>query len=189
MGDAMEPIIFNRADIRELAREMIARGFCTGVKPVESDISDFRARYASAIKYLHLITLECPQMSSLTYTAGDYVQTGQGYQKTLIPGAMVQNAIDAIMYEMCENCSVKPVLYSQYDNFELREIEESHAAFEYIQNGDFEFVRDRAYELGIDACHMAFDSENQLIVTINGTDVYRVKFRVYFGDLSIGEIE
>jgi hypothetical protein len=185
----MEPIIFNRADIRDLAREMIARGFCTGVKPVESDISDFRARYASAIKYLHLITLECPQMSSLTYTAGDYVQTGQGYQKTLIPGAMVENAIAAIMHEMCENCSVKPVCYSQYDEFELREMEECSAAFQYIQIGDYEFVRDRAYELGIDAAHLHIDGENQLQLTINGSDQYRVKFRVYFGDLSIGEIE
>lgn len=185
----MEPIIFNRADIRDLAREMIARGFCTGVKPVESDISDFRARYASAIKYLHLITLECPQMSSLTYTAGDYVQTGQGYQKTLIPGAMVQNAINTVLHEMHENCSVKPVLYSEYDNFELREIEESHYAFVQIQNGDYEFVRNRAYELGIDACHMHIDNENQLIAAINGTDIYRVKFRVYFCDQVMGEIE
>lgn len=185
----MEPIIFNRADIRDLAREMITRGFCTGVKPVEADISDFRARYASAIKYLHLITLECPQMSSLTYSAGDYVQTGQGYQKMLIPGAMVQNAIAAIMHEMCENCSVRPVLYSAGDSFELREIEECHYAFEQIQNGDYEFVRDRAYELGIDACHLSIDGENQLIVTINGTDQYRVKFRVYFSEINMGEIE
>lgn len=185
----MDPIIFNRADIRDLAREMIARGFCTGVKPVESDFSDFRARYASAIKYLHLITLECPQMSSLTYSAGDYVQTGQGYQKTLIPGAMVQNAIDAIMHEMHENCSVKPVLYSAGDSFELREIEKCYSAFEQIQNGDFEFVRDRAYELGIDAAHLHLDGENQLQLTINGTDAYRVKFRVYFCDQVMGEIE
>lgn len=184
----MERFIFNRADIRDLAREMITRGFCTGVKPLESDFSDFRARYASAIKYLHLITLECPQMSSLTYTAGDYVQTGQGYQKTLIPGAMVQNAIDAIMYEMHENCSVRPVLYSENDNFELREIEESHAAFEYIQNGDFEFVFDRLMEMGADNVDLKTDNENALIAIVNG-DQYRVKFRVYFGEINMGEIE
>jgi hypothetical protein len=185
----MEPIIFNRADIRDLAREMIARGFCTGVKPVESDFSDFRARFAAAIRYIDMITRPCPPYAELARSIGDYVATRQGLQKTLIPGAMVQNAIDAIMYEMCENCSVKPVLYAAGDSFELREIEECHAAFEYIQNGDFEFVRDRAYELGIDACHMQNDTENQLIVTINGTDIYRVKFRVYFCDQVMGEIE
>jgi len=125
----------------------------------------------------------------LARSIGDYVQTGQGYQKTLIPGAMVENAIAAIMHEMCENCSVKPVCYSQYDEFELREIEESNYAFQQIQNGDYEFVRDRAYELGIDAAHLHIDGENQLQLTINGTDNYRVKFRVYFGDQIIGEIE
>lgn len=185
----MEPIIFNRADIRALARDMVARGFCTGVKPVESDISDFRHKYAAAIKYINAITAICPEMPNLTRTAGDYVNTRQGLQKTLIPGAMVENAIDAIMHEMHENCSVKPVCYSQYDEFELREIEESTYAFQQIQNGDFEFVRDRAYELGIDAAHLHIDGENQLQLTINGTDNYRVKFRVYFDDQVMGEIE
>jgi hypothetical protein len=184
----MEPIIFNRADIRDLAREMIARGFCTGVKPVESDISDFRARYAAAIRYIDMITRPCPPYMELARSIGDYVQTGQGYQKTLIPGAMVENAIAAILHEMHENCRFRPVCYSQYDIFELREIEEMHAACEYIKNGDYEFVRDRAYELGIDAAHLHIDGENQLQLTINGTDNYRVKFRVYFGDLIIGEI-
>lgn len=184
----MEPIIFNRADIRDLTREMIARGFCTGVKPVESDISDFRARFASAIKYLHLITLECPQMSSLTYTAGDYVQTAHGYQKTLIPGAMVENAIAAIMHEMHENCSVRPVLYSENDNFELREIEECHYAFKQIQNGDFEFVFDRLMEIGADNVEFNVNNENALIAIID-FDQYRVKFRVYFCDQVMGEIE
>jgi len=185
----MEPIIFNRADIRALAREMIARGFCTGVKPVESDISDFRSMHAAAIRYIDMITRPCPPYVELARSIGDYVVTRQGLQKTLIPGAMVQNAIAAIMHEMYENCSVKPVLYSQYDNFELREIEECNYAFEQIQSGDYEFVRDRAYELGIDACHLQIDTENQLQLTINGSDQYRVKFRVYFGEIIIGEIE
>jgi hypothetical protein len=100
---------------------------------------------------------------------------------------MVENAIAAILHEMNEHCSVKPVCYSATDEFELREIEEMHAAFEYIRNGDFEFVRDRAYELGIDAVHLEIDNEHQLQLTINGTENYRVKFRVYYGDIVIGE--
>lgn len=184
----MEPIIFNRADIRALAREMIARGFCTGVKPVESDISDFRSMHAAAIRHIDMITRPCPPYMELARSIGDYVTTRQGLQKTLIPGAMVQNAIDAIMHEMHENCSVKPVCYSQYDNWELREIEESHAAFEYIKNGDFEFVFDRLMEIGADNVDLKTDNENALIAIVNG-DQYRVKFRVYFGEINMGEIE
>ncbi len=185
----MLPIIFNRADIRELAREMIARGFCTGVNTVNSDVIELRNNHTAAIKYINLITMPCPQHVDLTRSPGDYVQTGHGYQKTLIPGAMVLNAISTVLHEMCESCSVKPVCYAANDEFELREIEECNYAFEQIQSGDFEFVRDRVHELGIDAAHLHINNEHQLQLTINGTDAYRVKFRVYFGDLIIGEIE
>jgi hypothetical protein len=89
---------------------------------------------------------------------------------------------------MYENCSVRPVCYSENDEFELREIEEMHAAFQYITNGDFEFVRDRAYELGFDAVHLHFNNEMQLQLVANGTEYYRVKFRVYYGDIVIGEL-
>ena len=185
----MQPIIFNRADIRDLAREMIARGFCTGVKPVESDISDFRARYAAAIRYIDMITRPCPPYMELARSIGDYVQTGHGYQKTLIPGAMVENAISTVLHEMCENCSVKPVCCAANDEFELREIEECNYAFEQIKNENREFVYHRVCELGFDAVHLHNDYINGLQVVINGTDRYKVKYRVYFGDQIIGEIE
>jgi hypothetical protein len=100
---------------------------------------------------------------------------------------MVKNAVDSIVHEMYENCSVRPVCYSENDEFELREIKEMHAAFQYITNGDFEFVRDRAYELGVDAVHLQIDNEHQLKLVVNGTEYYRVKFRVYYGDIVIGE--
>jgi hypothetical protein len=180
----MEPIIFNRADVRELAREMIKCGGCTGVNVTGHIVANW-AHFGPAVLYVNSridAPMICP--SRIAHPAGDYVNSRKSYLQRI-----TDNAIAAIMHEMCENCSVKPVLYSQYDNFELREMEECSAAFQYIQNGDFEFVRDRAYELGIDACHLSIDGENQLIATINGTDAYRVKFRVYFGDLSIGEIE
>ena len=184
----MLPIIFNRADIRELAREMIARGFCTGVNTVNSDVIELRNNHAAAIKYINLITMPCPQYVDLTRSPGDYVQTGNGYQKTLIPGAMVLNAISTVLHEMCESCSVKPVCYSANDEFELREIEECNYAFEQIQSGDFEFVFDRLMEIGADNVDLKTDNENALIAIVNG-DQYRVKFRVYFGDQIIGEIE
>lgn len=180
----MEPIIFDRADIRALAREMIKCGGCTGVNVTGHFVANWPA-FGPAILYVNS-RLDAPMVcpSRIAYPAGDYVNSRVSYLQRI-----TENAIAAIMHEMHENCSVRPVCYSQYDNFELREIEESHAAFQYIQNGDYEFVRDRAYELGIDAAHLHIDGENQLQLTINGSDQYRVKFRVYFGDLSIGEIE
>ena len=184
----MEPIIFERADIRELAREMIARGFCTGVNTVNSDVIELRNNHAAAIKYINLITMPCPQHADLTRSPGDYVQTGQGYQKTLIPGAMVLNAISTVLHEMHENCSIRPVCIAANDEFELREIEEMHVACEQIKNGDFEFVRDRAHDLYIDAAHLHINNEHQLMLTINGTENYRVAFRVYYGDQIIGQI-
>ena len=114
----------------------------------------------------------------------DYVNSRKSYLQRI-----TENAIAAVVHEMYENCTVKPVCYTANDEFELREIEECNYAFEQIQSGDFEFVRDRAYELGIDAAHLHINNEMQLMLTINGTDNYRVKFRVYFGDLIIGEIE
>lgn len=178
----MEPIIFERADIRELAGELVKCGICTGVD-LTQHINDRWSLFAAPIKYVNSCTDNsyiCP--SRLAFRAGDYVNTYHTY----IFG-MVKNAIDAIVHEMYENCSVKPVCYSATDEFELREIEEMHAAFEYIRNGDFEFVRDRAYELGIDAAHLHIDNEMQLQITIDGTENYRVKFRVYYGDIVIGE--
>lgn len=180
----MEPIIFNRADIRDLAREIIKCGGCTGVNVTGHIVANW-AHFGPAVVYLNSCTNDnfiCP--SRVAYPAGDYVNARKSYLQRI-----TDNAINTVLHEIHENCSVRPVLYSQYDNFELREIEESHAAFEYIQNGDYEFVRNRAYELGIDACHMRIDSENQLTATINGTDAYRVKFRVYFCDQVMGEIE
>jgi hypothetical protein len=100
---------------------------------------------------------------------------------------MVENAIAAILHEMNEHCSVRPLCYSATDEFELREIEEMHAAFEYIKNGDYEFVRDRAYELGFDAVHLHLNNEMQLQFIVNGTEYYSVKFRVYYGNTVIGE--
>ena len=169
----MEPIIFNRPDVREMTADIIKCGGCTGVD-VSGVIADKWFLYAGAIKYIN------------SATDNTFIYLNRPAYQICVT---VQNAIDTVIHEMHENCSVKPVLYSQYDEFELREIEESHFAFEQIKNGDYEFVRDRAYELGVDACHMHFDNENQLIAAINGTDIYRVKFRVYFGDLIIGEIE
>ena len=180
----MEPIIFERADVRELAGELVKCGACTGID-LTQHIYDRWFLYAAPIKYVNSCTdaeYICP--SRMAFRAADYVKSYHTY----IFG-MVKNAISAVVHEMHENCSVKPVCYSASDEFELREIEEMHTAFEYIKNGDYEFVRDRAYELGFDAVHLHLDGENQLHLTINGTDAYRVKFRVYFGDLVIGEIE
>lgn len=169
----MGPIIFDRLDVREMAADIIKCGGCTGVD-VSGVIADKWFLYAGAIKYIN----------SATDTVWIHLNR-PAYQI----GVTVQNAIDTVIHEMHENCSVRPVCYSENDEFELREIEESHYAFEQIKNGDYEFVRDRAYELGIDACHMHSDNENQLIATINGSDNYRVKFRVYFGEINMGEIE
>ena len=179
----MEPIIFNRPDIRELAGELIKCGICTGVNVTGHIVANW-AHFGPAVVYLNsCINAEfiCP--SRIAHPAGDYVNSRKSYLQRI-----TENAIAAIMHEMCENCSVKPVCYAANDEFELREIEECNYAFDQIKNGDYEFVRDRAHELGIDAAHLYLDGENQLQLTINGTDNYRVKFRVYFGDLSIGEI-
>jgi hypothetical protein len=179
----MDPIIFERADIRELAGELIKCGICTGVD-LTQHVYDNWFLYAAPIKYINSCTDNayiCP--SRLAFRAGDYVNTYHAY----IFG-MVKNAIDAITHEMHENCSIRPICYSQNDIFELREIEEMHAACEYIKNGDFEFVRDRVHELGIDAAHLHINNEHQLMLTINGTENYRVAFRVYFVDQIIGQI-
>ena len=180
----MEPIIFDRADIRALSAEIIKCGGCTGVNVTGHFVANWPA-FGPAILYVNS-KLDAPMLcpSRIAHPAGDYVNTRVSYLHRI-----TDNAIAAIMHEMCENCSVRQVLYSENDTWELREIEECHYAFEQIKNGDFEFVRDRAYEFGIDACHMHIDTENQLIVTINGTDQYRVKFRVYFCDQVMGEIE
>jgi hypothetical protein len=178
----MEPIILERADVRELAAELVKCGACTGVD-LTQHIYDRWSLFAAPIKYVSSCTdtaYICP--SRIAFRAGDYVATRQGFYF-----GMVENAIAAILHEMNENCSVRPVCYSATDEFELREIEEMHAAFEYIKNGDYEFVRDRAYELEFDAVHLHIDNEMQLQITINGTENYRVKFRVYYGDIVIGE--
>jgi hypothetical protein len=178
----MEPIIFERADVRELAGELVKCGACTGID-LTQHVYDNWFLYAAPIKYINSCTDNsyiCP--SRLAFRAGDYVNTYHAY----IFG-MVKNAIDAIVHEMYENCSVKPVCYSAADEFELREIEEMHYAFEQIKNGDFEFVRDRAYELEFDAVHLHLDNELQLQLVANGTEYYSVKFRVYYGNTVIGE--
>jgi len=178
----MEPIIFERADVRELAGELVKCGACTGID-LTQHIYDRWSLFAAPIKYIGSCTdtaYICP--SRLAFRAGDYVAT----RKTFYFG-MVENAIDTILHEMYENCSVKPVCYDAADEFELREIEEMHAAFEYIKNGDYEFVRDRAYEIGIDAAHLHIDNGMHLQITINGTENHIVKFRVYYGDIAIGE--
>jgi hypothetical protein len=178
----MDPIILERQDVRELAGELIKCGICTGVD-LTQNVYDNWFSYAAPIKYINSCTdnaYVCP--SRLAFRAGDYVNTYHAY----IFG-MVKNAVDSIVHEMYENCSVRPVCYAANDEFELREIEEMHAAFEYIRNGDFEFVRDRAYELGVDAVHLQIDNEHQLKLVVNGTENYRVKFRVYYGDIVIGE--
>ena len=180
----MEPIIFNRPDIRELAGELIKCGICTGVN-VSGHIVANWAHFGPAVIYVNSCCdteFICP--SRVAHRAGDYVNSRKSYLQRI-----TENAIAAILHEMHENCSVKPVCYAANDEFELREIEECNYAFDQIKNGDYEFVRDRAHELGIDAAHLYLDGENQLQLTINGTDNYRVKFRVYFGDLVIGEIE
>ena len=178
----MEPIILERADVRELAAELIKCGACTGID-LTQHIYDRWSLFAAPIKYVSSCTdtaYICP--SRIAYRAGDYVAT----RKTFYFG-MVENAIAAIVHEMNEHCSVKPVCYSAADEFELREIKEMHAAFEYIRNGDFEFVRDRAYELGFDAVHLHLDNELRLQLVANGTEYYSVKFRVYYGNIVIGE--
>ena len=178
----MEPIILERADVRELAAEMVKCGACTGID-LTQHFHDRWAEFAAPLKYINSCTDNayiCP--SRLAFRAGDYVNTYHAY----IFG-MVKNAVDALVHEMYENCSVRPVCYSENDEFELREMEEMHAAFQYITNGDFEFVRDRAYELGFDAVHLQLDNEHQLKLVVNGTENYRVKFRVYYGDVVIGE--
>ena len=178
----MEPIIFERADVRELAGELVKCGACTGID-LTQHVYDNWFLYAAPIKYINSCTDEqyiCPSM--LAFRAGDYVNTYHTY----IFG-MVKNAIDAIVHEMNEHCSVKPVCYSAADEFELREIEEMHAAFEYIKNDNYEFVIHRAYELGFDAVHLHIDYIDGLQIVINGTDRYKVKFRVYYGNAVIGE--
>jgi hypothetical protein len=180
----MEPIILERPDVRELAGELIKCGICTGSN-LTQQIYDAWALWAAPIKYISSVTdtaYICP--SRIAFRAGDYVATRQGFYF-----GMVQNSIDALVHEMYENCSVRPVCYSENDEFELREIEEMHAACEYIKNSDYEFVRDRAYELGIDAAHLHFDNEGQLVLTINGSDSYFVKFRVMYGNVIMGEIK
>jgi hypothetical protein len=179
----MEPIILERADVRELAAEMVKCGACTGID-LTQHFHDRWPLFAAPLKYINSCTdhaFICP--SRVAFRAGDYAETRAGYYRKL-----VENAIAAVLHEMYENCSIKPVCISATDEFELREIEEMHAACEYIQNSDFEFVRDRAYELGIDAAHLHINNEMQLQITINGTDQYRVKFRVYYGDIVIGEL-
>lgn len=168
----MEPIIFDRADVREMAADIIKCGGCTGVD-VSGVIADKWFLYAGAIKYIN----------SATDTVWIHLNR-PAYQI----GVTVQNAIDTVIHEMHENCSVRPVCYSQDDEFELREMEECSVAFQYIQNGDFEFVFDRLMEIGADDVDLKIDNENALIAIVNG-DQYRVKFRVYFGDQIIGEIE
>lgn len=180
----MLPIIFNRPDVRELAGELIKCGICTGVN-VSGHIVANWAHFGPAVIYVNSCCdteFICP--SRIAHPAGDYVNSRKSYLQRI-----TENAIAAVVHEMYENCTVKPVCYTANDEFELREIEECNYAFEQIQSGDFEFVRDRAYELGIDAAHLHINNEMQLMLTINGTDNYRVKFRVYFGDLIIGEIE
>lgn len=179
----MEPIIFNRPDVRELAGELIKCGGCTGVNVTGHIVANW-AHFGPAVVYLNSCTNDnfiCP--SRVAYPAGDYVNSRKSYLQRI-----TENAIAAIMYEMCDNCSVKPVLYSENDNFELREIEQCHYAFEQIQNGDFEFVFDRLMEIGADNVEFNVNNENALIAIVNG-DQYRVKFRVYFCDQVMGEIE
>lgn len=179
----MEPIILERADVRELAGELIKCGICTGSN-LTQQIYDAWALWAAPIKYISSVTdtaYICP--SRIAFRAGDHVATRQGFYF-----GMVQNSIDALVHEMYENCSVRPVCYSENDKFELREIEEMHAACEYIKNTDYQFLIDRAYELGVDAVHMHNDYIDGLQVVINGTDRYKVEFRVMYGDIVIGEI-
>lgn len=178
----MQPIIFERTDVRELAAEMIKCCAWAGID-ISGHIVANWANFAPAVIYVNSCTdndFICP--SRVVHRAGDYVATRKSFLQRI-----TENAIAAVLHEMYENCSVRPVCYAANDEFELREIEEMHAAFEYIRNGDFEFVHDRAYELGFDAVHLQFDNEHQLNLVVNGTEYYRVKFRVYYGDIVIGE--
>jgi hypothetical protein len=179
----MEPIIFERADVKELAGELIKFGICTGVN-VSGHIVANWAHFGPAVIYVNSCCdteFICP--SRVAHRAGDYVNSRKSYLQRI-----TDNSIAAVLHEMHENCSIRPVCYSQNDIVELREIEEMHAVCEYLKNGDYEFVRDRAYELGIDAAHLHINNEHQLMLTINGTENYRVAFRVYFVDQIIGEI-
>lgn len=177
----MEPIIFNRPDIRDLAGELIKCGICTGLNVTGHIVANW-AHFGPAVLYLNsCINTEfiCP--SRVAHPAGDYVNSRKLYLQRI-----TENAISAVVHEMYENCSVKPVCYCENDEFELREIEECNYAFDQIKNGDYEFVFSRLMELG--ACVLLeTDNENALIAIVNG-DQYRVKFRVYFGNQIIGEI-
>lgn len=180
----MRPIIFERSDVRELAAEMIKCGACTGIDLTQHFIDNYFL-WAGPIKFVASCTdtnYICPARAA--FRAGDYVESRAAFYFQ-----MVNSALDAIMHEMHENCSVVPVCYTAADEFQLREIEEMHAACEYIKNSDYEFVRDRAYELGIDAAHLYSNNEGQLTLTVNGTDSYFVKFRVMYGNVIMGEIK
>lgn len=180
----MEPIIFERSDVRELAAEMIKCCAWAGID-ISGHIVANWANFGPAVIYVNSCTdndFICP--SRVVHRAGDYIDTRRSFLQRI-----TENAIAAVLHEMYENCSVVPVCYSENDEFQLREIEEMHAACEYIKNADYEFVRDRAYELGIDAAHLHPDNEGQLVLTINGTDSYFVKFRVMYGNVIMGEIK
>lgn len=180
----MEPIIFERTDVRALAAEMIKCCAWAGID-ISGHIVANWANFGPAVIYVNSCTdndFICP--SRVVHRAGDYIDTRRSFLQRI-----TENAIAAVLHEMYENCSVIPVCYSENDEFQLREIEEMHAACEYIKNADYEFVRDRAYELGIDAAHLHHDNEGQLVLTVNGTDSYFVKFRVMYGNVIIGEIK
>jgi hypothetical protein len=179
----MEPIIFEWADVKELAGELIKCGACIGENVTGHLIANW-AHFGPAVIYVNSCCdteFICP--SRVAHRAGDYVNSRKSYLQRI-----TDNAIAAVLHEMHENCSIRPVCIAANDEFELREIEEMHIACEQIKNGDFEFVRDRVHELGIDAAHLHINNEHQLMLTINGTENYRVAFRVYYGDQIIGQI-
>ena len=179
----MQPIIFERADVRVLAAEMIKCGACIGENVTGHLIANW-PQLGAAIIWVNSCAdndFICP--SRIAHPAGDYIQTRKSYLQRI-----TENAIATVLHEMHENCSIRPVCIAANDEFELREVEEMHYACEQIKNGDFEFVRDRAHDLYIDAAHLHINNEHQLMLTINGTENYRVAFRVYYGDQIIGQI-
>ncbi len=179
----MDPIIFERADVKELAGELIKCGACIGENVTGHLIANW-ANFGPAVIYVNSCAdndFICP--SRIAHPAADYIQTRKSYLQRI-----TENAIATVLHEMHENCSIRPVLYRGNENVELREMEESYAAFEYIKNRDFEFVHCRAVELGADSTFTEIDNENQLTVNFNGIEKFNVKFRVYYGDQIIGEI-
>lgn len=179
----MEPIIFERSDVRELAAEMIKCCAWAGID-ISGHIVANWAHFGPAVIYVNSCCdndFICP--SRVIHRAGDYIDTRRSFLQRI-----TENAIAAVLHEMHENCSVVPVCYSENDEFQLREIEEMHAACEYIKNANYQFLIDRAYELGVDAVHMHNDYIDGLQVVINGTDRYKVEFRVMYGNVIMGEI-